>query len=96
VEARLEVTNLYNQRPTWLDLAHKRLDAGVFAACGWPDENLLKTRTGTATNSGSGRATVQGVAEPVPVFISTAYGWDPGMSDEELLERLLQLKLERA
>ncbi len=50
------LTNLYNQRPAWLDLAHKRLDAAVFAA----------------------------------------YGWDVGMSDEELLERLLKLNLERA
>ena len=26
--------NLYNQRPTWLDLAHRRLDEAVFAAYG--------------------------------------------------------------
>ena len=50
------LTNLYNQRPAWLDLAHKKLDATVF----------------------------------------TAYGWDPGMSDEELLTKLLALNLERA
>ena len=31
------LTNLYNARPTWLDLAHKKLDAAVFAAYGWPD-----------------------------------------------------------
>ena len=49
------LTNLYNQRPAWLDLAHKKLDAAVFAA----------------------------------------YGWDAGMSDEELLESLLRLNLER-
>ena len=47
------LTNLYNQRPTWLDLAHKKLDQAVFAA----------------------------------------YGWDPGMSDEQLLEKLLALNL---
>jgi hypothetical protein len=29
------LTNLYNQRPTWLDLAHRQLDAAVFAAYGW-------------------------------------------------------------
>jgi len=28
-------TNLYNERPTWLDLAHKRLDEAVFLAYGW-------------------------------------------------------------
>ncbi len=50
------LTNLYNQRPTWLDLAHKRLDAAVFAAYGWPD----------------------------------------GLTDEEVLERLLELNSERA
>ena len=50
------LTNLYNQRPTWLDLAHKKLDEAVFAA----------------------------------------YGWDPSMSDDALLERLLALNIERA
>lgn len=39
------LTNLYNQRPTWLDLAHKKLDAAVAAAYGWPadlpDEEIL-------------------------------------------------------
>ena len=50
------LTNLYNQRPTWLDLAHKRLDEAVFAA----------------------------------------YGWKSDLSDEEILERLLTLNLERA
>jgi hypothetical protein len=33
--ARRTLTNLYNQRPTWLDLAHRRLDDAVFAAYGW-------------------------------------------------------------
>jgi len=50
------LTNLYNERPTWLDLAHRKLDEAVFAA----------------------------------------YGWDPGMSDEQILEKLLALNLERA
>jgi type II restriction/modification system DNA methylase subunit YeeA len=49
------LTNLYNQRPTWLDLVHKRLDEVVFAA----------------------------------------YGWKIDLSDEEILERLLALNLER-
>ncbi len=31
------LTNLYNQRPTWLDIAHRKLDAAVFAAYGWPE-----------------------------------------------------------
>jgi type II restriction/modification system DNA methylase subunit YeeA len=49
------LTNLYNARPTWLDLAHKRLDEAVFAA----------------------------------------YGWKSDLSDEEILEKLLSLNLER-
>ena len=43
--ARRTLTNLYNQRPTWLQDAHARLDAAVLAAYGWPadlaDEELL-------------------------------------------------------
>jgi type II restriction/modification system DNA methylase subunit YeeA len=39
------LTNLYNERPAWLDLAHQKLDAAVFAAYGWdpsmPDADLL-------------------------------------------------------
>ena len=42
------LTNLYNQRPKWLDNAHKALDAAVAAAYGWddyspemPDEEIL-------------------------------------------------------
>jgi len=49
------LTNLYNARPTWLDLAHKRLNEAVFAA----------------------------------------YGWKSDLSDEEILEKLLALNLER-
>lgn len=40
------LTNLYNDRPAWLDMAHKRLDAAVAAAYGWPadlsDEEILE------------------------------------------------------
>ncbi|MEI7732905.1 MAG: DNA methyltransferase, partial [Verrucomicrobiota bacterium] len=50
------LTNLYNERPMWLDLAHKKLDAAV----------------------------------------SAAYGWLATLSDEQILERLLALNLERA
>ena len=49
-------TNLYNQRPTWLELAHRRHDEAAFAA----------------------------------------FGWDPSVSDDQLLEKLLALNLERA
>jgi type II restriction/modification system DNA methylase subunit YeeA len=33
---RRTLTNLYNERPTWLDNAHRKLDEAVFAAYGWP------------------------------------------------------------
>ena len=49
------LTDLYNKRPTWLNLAHHKLDLAVFAA----------------------------------------YGWPPTLSDEEILERLLALNLDR-
>ncbi len=32
------LTNLYNERPTWLAHAHAALDAAVFAAYGWPED----------------------------------------------------------
>ncbi len=47
--AERTLTRLYNQRPAWLDAAHKALDAAVAAAYGWadysadmPDEEILK------------------------------------------------------
>ena len=36
--AKRTLTNLYNQRPTWLANAHAVLDAAVFAAYAWPAE----------------------------------------------------------
>jgi hypothetical protein len=30
------LTNLYNERPSWLVEAHRKLDEAVFAAYGWP------------------------------------------------------------
>ncbi|MBN1581065.1 MAG: class I SAM-dependent DNA methyltransferase, partial [Anaerolineae bacterium] len=53
---RRTLTNLYNQRPTWLDLAHRKLDEAVLDAYGWPHD----------------------------------------LTDDEILERLLALNLERA
>ena len=39
------LTNLYNERPTWLEHAHAELDAAVFAAYAWPaglpDDEIL-------------------------------------------------------
>lgn len=40
------LTNLYNERPTWLAMAHRKLDQAVFDAYGWPhdlsDEQILE------------------------------------------------------
>ena len=40
------LTNLYNQRPAWLDNIHQKLDGAVAAAYGWPadlsDDEILK------------------------------------------------------
>lgn len=39
------LTNLYNERPTWLKMAHEKLDRAVLDAYGWPhaiaDEEIL-------------------------------------------------------
>ncbi|MCH7736268.1 MAG: class I SAM-dependent DNA methyltransferase [Chloroflexi bacterium] len=32
------LTSLYNERPTWLHLAHQKLDEAVFSAYGWSDK----------------------------------------------------------
>ena len=34
---RRTLTNLYNERPTWLSHLHDALDAAVFAAYGWSE-----------------------------------------------------------
>ena len=46
--AQRTLTDLYNQRPAWLDAAHKELDKAVAVAYGWsdytpemPDEEIL-------------------------------------------------------
>ena len=40
------LTNLYNERPAWLDNIHRELDAAVAAAYGWPadlsDDEILQ------------------------------------------------------
>jgi type II restriction/modification system DNA methylase subunit YeeA len=40
------LTNLYNQRPAWLDNIHRELDEAVAAAYGWPadlsDDEILR------------------------------------------------------
>ncbi len=67
--AKRTLTNLYNERPTWLDLAHRALDEAVFDAYGWSpgmsDEAILAAlldlnlaRSGTGPNLGGAEDTV--------------------------------------
>ena len=59
------LTNLYNQRPAWLENAHRNLDAAVAAAYGWPadlsDDEILRRllelnleRSGNHTSQSAG------------------------------------------
>jgi type II restriction/modification system DNA methylase subunit YeeA len=56
---RRTLTNLYNNRPTWIQNAHRRLDEAVFAAYGWPsdisDEVVLKNLLALNLERGLGR-----------------------------------------
>ena len=64
------LTNLYNQRPTWLEQAHERLDRMVHAAYGWeyplePEKiltrlvelNLTRAQLALGLDSESGKVT---------------------------------------
>jgi len=57
---RRTLTNLYNQRPTWLDLAHRTLDQAVLDAYGWPhelsDEEILSRLLGLNLERAAARA----------------------------------------
>lgn len=57
------LTNLYNERPAWLDLAHQKLDAAVAAAYGWPadltGEQLLALNLARTAAEATARATPQ-------------------------------------
>ena len=54
------LTSLYNQRPAWLDHAHRDLDAAVAAAYGWPadigeDEALARLLALNLERAAAGR-----------------------------------------
>ncbi len=55
--ARRTLTNLYNQRPTWLANAHADLDTGVLGAYGWPstlaDAGILERLLGLNLMTGA-------------------------------------------
>jgi type II restriction/modification system DNA methylase subunit YeeA len=65
------LTNLYNQRPTWLDNAHQALDRAVLDAYGWPHDltddallaRLLELNAERARGGGAAPAVVPDQAE---------------------------------
>ena len=89
------LTNLYNERPAWLDLAHKKLDAAVAAAYGWNDfaEIIQQSDVGQVYDFESSCWMVldtngQGLKESHEQFEKEF--------SEKILERLLALNLARA
>ena len=62
------LTNLYNERPTWLDLAHKKLDDAVAAAYGWPadltDDEILARLLELNLARAAEKATAAKTAQP--------------------------------
>jgi len=62
------LTNLYNERPAWPDLAHKKLDATVAAAYGWPadltDEQILEKLLALNLERAAAEAKVTKVKKP--------------------------------
>jgi len=65
------LTNLYNQRPAWLDNLHRELDEAVAAAYGWPadlsDDEILarlfelnQERAGVAMSAGAAESVAAG------------------------------------
>ena len=89
------LTNLYNERPAWLDLAHKKLDAAVAAAYGWNDfaEIIQQSNVGQVYDFESSCWMVldtngQGLKESHEQFEKEF--------SEKILERLLALNLARA
>jgi hypothetical protein len=92
---RRTLTNLYNERPAWLELAHKKLDMAVACAYGWNDFAQILEHTDEACIYNFEDGTLiqldtdaEGHAEAMEKFRMDF--------DEKILERLLALNLERA
>lgn len=67
----------YNERPTWLELAHLELDRAVLAAYGWPEEWAEKLQP---NRDKAGKVNpILGCADP--------------NTEQDLLARLLALNL---
>jgi hypothetical protein len=59
------LTNLYNERPTWLRLAHEKLDKAVLDAYGWPHDTSDEDILARLLTLNLERAAAQGSAAPV-------------------------------
>jgi type II restriction/modification system DNA methylase subunit YeeA len=89
------LTNLYNERPAWLDLAHKKLDIAVAAAYGWNDfaEIIQHSDIGQIYDFETGGWIL---LDAIGNQISEAHDkFEKGFA-EKILERLLALNLKRA
>jgi type II restriction/modification system DNA methylase subunit YeeA len=68
--AKRTLTNLYNQRPAWLQHAHQRLDAAGFAAYGWPatltDDEILARLLDLNLRRAAAENQASSVPEPAP------------------------------
>ncbi len=82
------LTNLYNQRPTWLKLAHENLDRAVLAAYAAidPEGAWQEDWAAVWTETGPG----QSLAEDHPQAARRAE------IDQQVLANLLRLNLSRA
>jgi len=89
------LTNLYNERPAWLDLAHKKLDAAVAAAYGWNDfaEIIEHSDVGEIYDFETGGWMV---LDTDAQGLQVAHEEFEKAFAEKILERLLALNLARA
>lgn len=93
--AKRTLTNLYNERPAWLEHGHTRLDRAVAAAYGWSDltEILERSRGGEIYDFETG---TWGQVDCTPEGFEKIIAELERKVDEQFIERLLALNLERA
>lgn len=92
--AKRTLTNLYNEYPEWLYHAHTRLDAAVAFAYGWND--LIKIlREADAGGFYDFQTGAYAQVECAPEGFDIIRAQFDREVDEEILERLLALNLER-
>ena len=89
------LTKLYNERPEWLNLAHKKLDAAVAAAYGWEDFAQIwgPEPLGHVYDFEDATWAILDTDEKGYTAAMKKFRED---CDEQILKRLLALNLERA